>query len=127
MSYTDVKQYIEESIFHSDLFDKLEDIKKQKAVKNAEDILYMTYKAYNPDEKPLPVEAIAYQTLWILNKDTGIQKAELGLASQSLEGMTQTYTAMDRTVSPEVKRILKKRVGSYSLYVSHTNRGVYDR
>jgi len=32
---------------------------------------------------------------------------------------------MDRTVAPEVKRILKKRVGSYSLSVSNTNRDIY--
>lgn len=127
MIYEDVKLYISESIFHSDLFDKLAEDKKIKAVKNAEQILYITFKGYNPEDKPLPVEAIAYQSLWILEKDSGIRKAELGLASQSIEGMTQTYKGMDRTVSPEVKRILKKRVGGYALFVSDTHRGMYRR
>lgn len=127
MVYEKVKNYIDESIFHSQNFDKLEDLQKQKAVKNAESLLYLMYKSYNPDDKPLPISAIAYQTIWIAGKNSAILQAEMGIASQSIEGMTQTFQQMDRTVAPEVKRILKKRVGSYSLSVPQTNRGVYFR
>lgn len=124
MIYEDVKSYIDESIFHSDSFDVLDDDKKRKAVNNAESILYHMYKSYKPEKNPLPIEAIAYQTMWILAKDETFTKADMGLASQSIEGMTQTFANRDKTVSPEVKRILKKRVGTYNITITDTNRGV---
>lgn len=125
MLFNDVLSYINENIFHSDSFDALSEVKKQKAMKQAEQGLYLLFKNYNPSTKPLPVEAIAYQTLWIVAKDSSIQKAELGLASQSIEGMTISFTKVDRTVAPEVKRILSKRVGSYNVATSDTRRGAY--
>lgn len=125
MVYEKVKAYIDNSIFHSKSFDKLTDEQKKLVVNNAEEILYLMYKAYNPEDKPLPIQAIAYQSVWIANKNASIIQAELGVASQSIEGMTTTFSKMDRTISPEVKRILRKRVGSYSLSVSDTNRDIY--
>src|SRR5699024_2555408 len=101
----------------SSKFDKLSEDKKKKIVNNSEKMLYLIYKAYNTEKKPLPIEAIAYQVLWLLEKDELMAKADMGLASQSIEGMTQTFRKQDKTVAPEVKRILKKRVGTYYLAV----------
>lgn len=125
MNFDDVKAYIDSFILNAEAFDKSDDIRKMKAVNNAESLLYMLFRNYNPVSKPLPVEAIAYQTVWMLSKDATIKKAEMGIASISIEGMTQTFQQMDRTIAPEVKRILKKRVGSYGVNVLDTRRGVY--
>lgn len=126
-TYESVKAYIDKTIFHSEAFDKLEKDKKVKAVTNAEKLLYLMYKQYKPEDNPLPVEAIAYQTVWILEQDDAIRKMQMGLASQSIEGMTQSFAQKDVTISPIVKRILKKRVGSYNLMATDTHRGLYRR
>lgn len=125
MMFDDVKTYISENIYHSAPFENLTEDKQRKAVNQAEKILYAAFKGYHPERKQLPVDAVSYQVLWLIAKDASIQKAELGLASQSIDGMSQSFIAMDRTIAPEVKRILSKRVGSYGLTVSQTRRGVY--
>lgn len=125
MLFEDVKAYIGENVFHTASFDKADEAKQRKAVKNAEAVLYMLYKNYKPETNPLPLEAVAYQTIWIMSKDANILKADLGLTSVSIDGMQQAFSSVDRTVAPEVKRILKKRVGSYSLAVSDTRRDMY--
>jgi hypothetical protein len=127
MIFEEVKNYINTKIFHSQNFDKLDDVRKEKAIENAEEMLYLMYKAYDPETNPLPISAIAYQTIWITNKNSAIIQADLGVSSQSIEGMTQTFNKTDRTVAPEVKRILRNRVGSYSLRVADTHRGMYVR
>jgi predicted lipoprotein len=125
MSFLDVKDYIAENIFHSETFDVLSSDMQVKAVKNAESILYTMFRSYKTVENPMPVNAIAYQTLWIIAKDSAIQKAEMGITSQSIEGMSQSFRKMDRILAPEVRRILQKKVGRYNLTVEDTFRGVY--
>jgi len=125
MVFEDVKAFIDENIFHTASWDKVDEPKKRKAVKNAESVLYMLFKNYNSTTKPLPVEAVAYQTIWILSKDANVMKAEMGVSSMSIEGMSQSFSKTDRSVAPEVKLLLKKRVGSYSVNVTDTNRGMY--
>ncbi|CDQ21702.1 hypothetical protein [Halobacillus karajensis] len=124
MAFTDVKTYIETKILNSDVFESETEVTQQKAVTNAEEILYFSFPRYSREDKPLPVEAIAYQTIWILSKDDSIRKAELGVASQSIDGMTQTFTKGDKTIAPEVNRILKKRrTGYYKPQVVYDDRG----
>jgi hypothetical protein len=125
MLFDDVKAYIGESIFNSASFDNLPEDRQIKAVNQAEKSLYLLFKNYNPDTNPLPVEAVTYQTLWVIAKDSNVQKADLGVSSVSIDGMAQSFSNVDRTVSPEVKRILSKRLGSYNLSLSQTRRGVY--
>lgn len=126
MVFDDVKKFIGEKIFHSSGFDALTVEKQNIAVKNAEDILYTMFKTYKPETNPLPVSAIAYQTLWIIAKDSTMQKVDMGLTSQMIDGMSQSFTQADRTLAPEVKQILRKKVGSYGITVGNTFRGVYE-
>lgn len=121
MIIEDVTKYIEKNIINSSSFDKLAPDKQAVAIRNAESILYLYFKAYNPEKKQLPIEAIVYQTMWEIDK-IGVRDSDLGVASQSVEGMTQTFRGMDRTVAPEVRKILRNRVGRYHMPVSDTNR-----
>lgn len=127
MILDDVKAYIDEFILHSAAFDAADETLKRKAVNNAESVLYSTYTRYNPDKNPLPVEAVAYQTIYLLEKDDSDRRIDNGATYVGFNGVALTYTQKQRTISPDVIRILGRRTGRYSVSVSETNRGMYDR
>lgn len=125
MLFDDVKAYINENILHSEEFDNADETKQRKAVNNAEKLLYSLYKRYNPNTNPLPIEAIAYQAVYLLRKDDSTIRAENGTTSVSIDGIGLTYAQVNRTVSPDVIRILGRRIGIYTRYVDNTYRGMY--
>lgn len=127
MVFDEVKAYIEENILHTAGFEALEEKIQRKAVNNAENVLYSIYARYDSETKPLPIEAIAYQALFILAKDDSEQRADNGATYLGFNGVALTYAQKQRTVSPDVVRILGRKVGSYSVTVPETHRGMYDR
>lgn len=118
----EVAEFINTSVFHTDIWDTLDETKKQKAIRNASSQLYTRYKQYDEAERPIPVEPIAYQALWIVEKDDSMRRAEHGASSMSVGGMTVSMREKDAYFSPEVIRILGRRVGQYSLGVRDTFR-----
>lgn len=116
--YEEVKNFIETNIFHSELWDALDESRKAKAVNNAERNL----RNYYGEAKELPSEAIAYQTLWILQIDDSIRRAEQGVTSVSVAGMSISLLTIDRSVAPEVLRMLGRRIGRYGLPIEDTFR-----
>jgi hypothetical protein len=125
MLLEDVKAYIAENILHSDSFDSAAEPLQRKAVKNAEAILYSVYPRYKPSENPLPVDAVAYQTIYLLAKDDSDLRADRGATYVGFNGVAMNFAQSNRTVSPDVVRILGRRTGSYNLNVSHTRRDIY--
>jgi hypothetical protein len=125
MLFDDVKAYINENILHSEEFDSADETKQRKAVNNAEKLLYSLYKRYNPDTNPLPIEAIAYQAVYLLRKDDSTLRAEAGSTYVGFRGVSLNFSKIDRTLAPEVIRILGRRIGSYSRNVADTYRGMY--
>lgn len=116
--FQDVKDFIETNILHSSLWDTSDATKQQKAVNNAEMIL----RNYYGEAKELPVMAIALQTIWLLKVDDTIQRAEQGVTSVSVAGMSISLSQIDRTISPEVLRKLGRRIGSYETRIEDTFR-----
>lgn len=116
--FEEVKSFIETNILHSSLWDMADVSKQTKAVNNAS----MNLQNYYGSKKVIPSEAVAYQTLWLLKVDDSVQRAEQGVTSVSVAGMSISLTQIDRTVAPEVLRMLGRRVGSYETRIEDTFR-----
>lgn len=116
--FEEVQGFIETNILHSGIWDSADTNVKRKAVNNAERNLSNYYK----NKKELPAEAIAYQALWLLKIDDSIQRAEQGATSISVSGMSVSLLNIDRSIAPEVLRMLGRRVGRYSVPIEGTFR-----
>lgn len=122
--FEDVKNYIDENILHSEPFDNAPEAKQRKAVNNAEKLLYSFYKRFNATKNPLPIEAIAHQTVYLLYKDDSALRAETGATSIAFNGVSLSYAQGYKNISPDVIQLLGRRTGSYGLSVSDTHRGM---
>jgi len=116
--FEEVKSFIETNILHSTLFDSADTARQQKAVNNA----LANLRNYYGESKELPSEAIAYQTLWLLSIDDSIQRAGQGVTSVSVAGMSISMLNIDRSIAPEVLRMLGRRIGRYDTQIEDTFR-----
>lgn len=123
--FEDVKAFIDESVLHSGPFDGVAETVQRKAVKNAESILYSLYGRFNAETNPLPADAVAYQSLYLLAKDDSDLRADRGASYVGFNGVAMNFTQSNRQVAPDVIRILGRRTGSYALSVADTNKGMY--
>ncbi|WP_214796581.1 MULTISPECIES: hypothetical protein [unclassified Exiguobacterium] len=115
-----VRTFINANILFSDLWDSADEAKKQKAVNNALIRLLNYYGQY--DEDTIPAEAVAYQALWLLQIDDSFRRAEQGVTSISVSGTSISLSQIDRSIAPDVIRLLGRRIGRYDLKVSDTYR-----
>lgn len=120
--FEDVQSFINENILHSDVFDTADENKKRKAVKNAENVLYNYYRQFHPEENPLQIGAIAYQTIWLLQIDDSVRRAEQGVTNVNVMGISISMLQIDRSISPQVLRTLGRRTGRYGLEIEDTFR-----
>ncbi|PFW43794.1 hypothetical protein [Priestia megaterium] len=118
----DVRSFIETNILHSDIWDSADSKRQEKAINNASINLYNYYKQYDEVNRPIPVEAIAYQTLWLLKIDDTIQRAAQGVSYVNVSGMGINLLNIDRSIAPEVLRMLGRRIGRYQLNIEDTFR-----
>jgi hypothetical protein len=81
---------------------------KQRALKNAENMLYRFYGQFDPISKPVPDKAVFEQAYFLLLVDETIQKASLGVKQVSVSGLSISVDAPSYPISPEVKMIMKK-------------------
>lgn len=116
--FQDVKEFIEKNILHSSLWDSADAVRQEKAVNNAFTVL----RNYYGEHKEIPSEAIAYQSLWLLSIDDSIQRAGQGVTSVSVAGMSISLLNIDRSIAPEVLRLLGRRIGRYELPIEDTFR-----
>lgn len=124
MVFSEVKNYIDEEILYTAPFDNVDEKLQKKAVKNASAVLYSIYTRFSPERKPLPIEAIAYQSIHMLAKDDSARRIDDGASYIGFNGVALTYSQRNRQISPEVIRILGRRIGSYSLTVHDTRKDI---
>lgn len=127
MLLSEVKTFIDENILHSEAFDNTDERRQQKAINTAESVLYSYYGNFKPDSNPLPTEAVAYQTIYLLGQDDSIQRTKHGVTYVGFSGVAMNLAQVNRQISPDVIRLLGRKVGSYSVSVSQTRRGLYER
>ena len=118
----EVKEHIELNVFHSQLWDSLDSDNRTKVVNQASNQLYNHYGRYNVDENPLPIPAIVEQVLWVLMIDDSMKRADMGVTSINVSGMTLNVSQRDRSIAPEVLVMLGRRVGRYGLPIADTFR-----
>lgn len=104
----DAKTYFETEVLHSGPWDEADDATRQKALNNAERILYRHFSSYdiNDESKWMPAEAIYEQALWMLRQDDAIQKAEMGVAGVSVAGISVQMRGKADYIAPEARRII---------------------
>lgn len=112
----EVDYYISENILHSEVWDNATDVKKNKAINQSNNMLLAEYPNLYPDNN-IPIEHIAYQSIWLMKIDDSIQRAELGVKFIMVDGISMNLDNVDKTIAPYVKRLLgfnKRKVGSYA-------------
>ncbi|OYD08542.1 hypothetical protein [Paludifilum halophilum] len=111
----DAVSYFDTEVLHSGAWDEADDALRQKALNNAERILYRTYgKTYDIDDssKWMPEEAVYEQALWMLRQDDAVQKTELGQVGVSVSGISVQMAGKPQYIAPEARRIIAEDGGS---------------
>jgi len=113
--------YFLNEVLHNELWVEADIDKKQRTLKNAENMLYRFYGTFDPIQKPIPEQAVYEQAYFLMLIDETIQKAALGVKQVSISGLSISVDAPKYPISPEVKMIMKKhgaggvRLGRYRL------------
>ena len=114
VTITDAQAYFDTYVLHSEPWDEADDIRKTKALNQAEKDLYEYFTDYdiNDPEKQLPNEAIFEQALWLLRIDDAIQKAEMGVKNVNVEGISITVNSPPPKIGPRVLQKIAYATGS---------------
>lgn len=120
---SEVTEYVDLNILHSTLFDNATAKDREKAVNQATITLQEQL-----NQEDVGLRDIAEQTVYLFKLDNTIQRAELGVESVSIDGISISLADIDRTLAPTIKNrygistTRKRRVGSYALPVHDTFR-----
>lgn len=130
--FEDVKQYIDENVFQSKIWDSYTEAQQRKAVNDAIRKLRLLLPNKYPEGQDIPVEHIAEQVIWLSKIDDMFQRADLGATSLSVDGFTISFKEKDRSLAPFILSIngvttdpntggipVKRKVWQYSS-VNHT-------
>lgn len=103
--------YFQNEVFLNDTWVNSDSTSKQRALKNAENMLYRFYTALDPVEKPAPDVAVYEQAYFLMLIDETIQKSALGVKQVSVSGISISVDAPKYPISPEAKAIIFKELG----------------
>lgn len=112
ISLQEANAYFETEVLLNDAWVEADNTKRQRALKNAENMIYRYFQTLDPITKPVPNIAIFEQAYFILLIDETIQKSALGVKQVSVSGITISIDAPSYPISQEVKLIIQKEVGS---------------
>lgn len=113
--------YFENEVLHNSEWLEADAAKRNRALKQAGNMLYPVFKRYHPVKKPLPMPAIFEQAHFLLRKDDTVRMAEMGVVTSSVSGITTNASKTSiNEISPNVYSIILadsgSRVGSYGMY-----------
>lgn len=130
--YAQVKEFIDENIYYSKVWDTATNVLRQKAVRHAERTLRRVLpKLYDGE---IPVEHLAEQTVWLMKIDDTFQRAEMGVKSITLDGMSISFNDKDRSIAPFILEanglspdaltggLARRKVARYGTYMSDSYR-----
>lgn len=123
----EVTEYIQENVLYSQLYDNATEPTRAKAFNQAVTMLKRYLPEKFTDAEP-SADVIAEQVLWLLKLDDTFQRAELGVSSISIDGISINFTDMDRTIAPAImdiygiRTVRKRKIGSYSVPHGDTGR-----
>lgn len=103
-------EYVDEYILHSESWDEADEKHRQKALNNAEQVLYRYFsRSYNLDDPTawLPWKAVVEQAIWMLRMNDAVLQAEQGVMQVSADGVSVlTRGIAADSIAPEAKRII---------------------
>lgn len=111
ISVANADAYFMSKVLHKEEWTQADEQTRQVALNNAQMNLLRIYKQYNDTDRPLPDEAVFEQALWLLRIDDSIRKAEQGVQTVSVSGISVSVNRVDLSVAPQVRLILGRRVG----------------
>lgn len=131
MNFTEVQDYILNNIYYVERWTELNELGeeadriKQVVVNNAETALLRELPHHFNDRNPVPIDVLAEQCLFILEKDDSVRRAEMGVSYFMASGLYLSFdkNADNFTIAPTVlRRYPRRRVGRYAYSREDTNR-----
>ncbi|WP_353856778.1 hypothetical protein [Bacillus sp. Bos-x628] len=122
MNFTEVQDYILNNIFYVERWTELNELGeeadriKQVVVNNAETSLLRELPHHFNEDNPVPIDVLAEQCLFILEKDDSVRRAEMGVSYFMASGLYLSFdkNADNFTIAPTVlRRYPRRRVGQY--------------
>lgn len=120
---SEIETYVDSNILHSAPFDKATATDREKAVNQATLTLQ---EQLNVED--VAIRDVAEQAVYLFKLDNTLQRAELGVESVSIDGISISMADIDRTLAPTIKNrygistTKKRRVGSYSMPIHDSYR-----
>lgn len=107
------EDYFGSEVLWADEWSNADYTSKEKALTNAENQLYRFYRTYNVSDpnNQIDKKAVYEQALWLLRLDDTIRKAEQGVRSVSVSGISINLDKAATYIAPEAVRIIGRRVG----------------
>lgn len=116
MDLQTVKTYIDENVFYREKWDEIDDKIKQVVINNSEAVLLRELPQHFNARNPIPVDVMAEQCLFILEKDDSHRRAEMGVSYFMASGLYLSFdkNADNFTIAPAIlKAYPHRRVGRY--------------
>lgn len=122
MNFTEVQDYLLNNVFYIDKWKELDSLGedanriKQALVNNSETVLLRELPHHFNDENPVPVDVLADQCLFILEKDDSHRRAEMGVSYFMASGLYLSFdkNADNFTIAPTIlRRYPRRRTGRY--------------
>lgn len=132
MNFTEVQDYMLNNIFYVEKWKELDglgtdaDRIKQVVVNNSITVLLRELAHHFRDVESIPVDVIAEQCLFILEKDDSHRRAEMGVSYFMASGLYLSFdkNADNFTIAPTVlRRYPRRRSGRYAISKKDTFRG----
>jgi len=131
VNFTEVQDYILNNIYYVERWTDLNELGdeadriKQVVVNNAETALLRELPHHFNEDNPVPIDALAEQCLFILEKDDSVRRAEMGVSYFMASGLYLSFdkNADNFTIAPTVlRRYPRRRIGQYAYSREQTYR-----
>lgn len=122
----DVTEYIDESIYHSAIWDEASAGIRSKAINNCIELLLTILKDKFSIPADIPVNILSHQVVWFMRIDDTFLRAEMGASYIQMSGVMVNIKDKDRSIAPFVMDALgitpdaltggvtKRKVGRYA-------------
>lgn len=130
LNYTEVCDYVDAYLFNTGEWEQTPEQQRKKAINQAVRTLLNTLGDFY--KMGIPVEHLAEQCNWIVRVDNMIAKAEMGVTSLSIDGMSVSLSNRNNSICPFVLDAFglpsdwvnqkKRKVGKYKTTLSDSNR-----
>lgn len=130
LDYSEICEYVNTHLFNTGEWEQATEQQRTKAINQAGRTLLNVLGDFY--KMGIPVEHIAEQSNWIVRVDNMVSKAEMGVTSISIDGMSVSLAKRDNSICPFVldsfglpsdwATCRKRKVGRYQTTLFDSNR-----